>query len=251
MPAEFEAEALKAQALTAITYIVNHLLHQDNPGDSEVTDTVQHQVYKSEQDLQKQWGKEFEPKMKKVKEAVAATSGQILTYKNAPITPAFFSTSNGYTENSEDYWDNELPYLRSVKSKWDEDSPKFADQATFPISQVEAALNVSLPHTGQIPVEVSRTDSNRVSKLEIGGQTFSGREIREKLELQSSDFSIKQKNNHLIFTTKGFGHGIGMSQYGANGMAKEGKNYEDIVKYYYKDVEVSTINETTPTLVAK
>lgn len=251
MPADFETEALKAQALTARTFIVNHLLHQDNPEESEVTDTVQHQVYKNEEDLRKEWGKDFNRKMDKVKEAVAATEGEIITYDDDPITPAFFSTSNGYTENSEDYWDDELPYLRSVESKWDEDSPKFLDQEVFPISQVEETLGIDLPHSGAIPLEMSRTDSNRVNELTIADNTLSGREVREELQLRSSDFSVEQKNDHLIFTTKGFGHGIGMSQYGANGMASEGKSYQDIVEHYYHDVEINSINKTAPALVAK
>ncbi|HLR67733.1 stage II sporulation protein D [Virgibacillus alimentarius] len=250
MPAEFELEALKAQSLAARTFIVNHLLHQGTP-DAEVTDTVQHQVYKSEADLQKQWGKDYNQKMDKVKKAVAATKGEILTYDNSPITPAFFSTSNGYTENSEDYWDNELPYLRSVKSGWDKNSPKFLEQQIFPINEVEEALNIQLPKNTKVPTELNRTESNRVEELKLADQTFSGRDVREKLNLRSSDFSIEQKNNHLIFTTKGFGHGVGMSQYGANGMAKEGKKYDDIVKYYYQDIEINKITETAPTLVAK
>lgn len=251
MPADFEMEALKAQALTARTYIVNHLLHQDSPENSEVTDTVQHQVYKSEEELRQQWGKDFQKKMDKINKAVTATQGEIITYDDAPITPAFFSTSNGFTENSEEYWDNELPYLRSVKSDWDKDSPKYLDQQVFAISEIEATLGVDLPANTEIPIEATRTKSERVSELKLADHTFSGRDIREKLELQSSDFSIEQKDDHLIFTTKGFGHGIGMSQYGANGMAKEGKKYEDIVKYYYKDIEVNSITETAPTLVAK
>lgn len=251
MPADFEEEALKAQALTARTFIVNHLIHQDNPDDSDVTDTVQHQVYNNEEDLRKQWGKDFNWKMDKITEAVAATDGEIITYDNDPITPAFFSTSNGYTENSEDYWDNELPYLRSVKSEWDEDSPKFLDQEVFPIGQVEEALNIDLPHSEAIPMEMNRTDSNRVSEFTIGDSSFSGREVREQLDLSSSDFTVEQKNDHLIFTTKGFGHGIGMSQYGANGMAKKGKSYQDIVEHYYKDIEVSSVSDTAPKLVSK
>src|SRR5690625_5933357 len=95
-------------------------------------------------------------------------------------------------------------------------------------------------------IEATRTKSERISELKLADHTFSGRDIREKLELQSSDFTIEQKDNHLIFTTKGFGHGIGMSQYGANGMAKEGKEYDDIVNYYYKDIEVNSITETAP-----
>ena len=251
MSPEFETEALKAQALAARTYIVDHLIHQDGNGKSDVTDTTQHQVFKNENELKKLWGSNYDENMEKVNAAVKATKGEILTYDDAPIFPAFFSTSNGYTENSEDYWEDELPYLRSVESPWDEDSPKYLDQQTFSIDQIEQELAVDLPKESQLGIEITRTDSNRVKEINLAGNTFSGREVREKLGLQSSDFTIKQKNDHLIITTKGYGHGIGMSQYGANSMAKQGKSYKDIVKYYYQDVEVSTVSDTAPTLVAK
>jgi len=251
MPAEFEEEALKAQALAARTYIVNHKLYTDDSEEYDVTDTVMHQVYKDDYELQKLWGSDYDWKINKITQAVNATQGEILTYDDAPITPAFFSTSNGYTENSEDYWEDELPYLRSVKSHWDEDSPKFKDQKTFTIEQIEEALAIELPHNEAFHIEVSRTDSERVDQLAMNGNELSGREVREKLELQSSDFSIKQRNNHLIFTTKGYGHGIGMSQYGANGMAEEGNSYQDIVKYYYKDIEISTVTDAAPALVSR
>src|SRR5699024_8414720 len=162
--------------------------------------------------------------------------------------PAFFSTSNGFTENSEDYWENEVPYLRSVESPWDEDSAKFLDQKTVTIEETEQLLGINLPKSSAIPIETTRTEGNRVAELSLGEHSISGRDVREKLELRSSDFTIKQKDNHLIFTTKGFGHGIGMSQYGADGMAKDGKSYQDIVKYYYKDVEISSVTEAAPTL---
>lgn len=251
MPAEFEMEALKAQALAARTYVINHILYQDNNSEYDVTDTVQHQVYKDELELKKIFEDNYTEKMNKIKQAVKSTEGEILTYENALITPAFFSTSNGFTENSEDYWENEVPYLRSVESKWDEASPKFLDQKIFAVNEVENVLNIDLPEDSALDIEVTRTESKRVDELSIAGKIFSGRDVREKLELRSSDFTIEQKNDHLIFTTKGFGHGIGMSQYGANGMAKEGKTYKEIVKYYYKDVEVSTVTDTAPTLVAK
>jgi len=251
MPAEFETEALKAQALAARTYIVNHKLYTDDAEEYDVTDTVMHQVYKDDYELQKEWGSDYDWKMNKITEAVNATQGEILTYNDAPITPAFFSTSNGYTENSEDYWENELPYLRSVESHWDEDSPKFKDQKTFSIEQLEEALAIELPYNEAFHIEVSRTDSERVGQLVLNGNEISGREVREKLDLQSSDFSIKQRDNHLIFTTKGYGHGIGMSQYGANGMAEEGNSYQDIVKYYYKDIEISTVTDAAPALVSR
>ncbi|WP_234402412.1 stage II sporulation protein D [Oceanobacillus damuensis] len=251
MPAEFELEALKAQALAARTFTVNHLLHGEDASSYDLTDTVQHQVYKNEQELQKQWGTEYTEKMNKIKEAVNATKGQILTHNDAPITAAFFSTSNGYTENSEDYWENELSYLRSVESPWDTESPKYLGQHTFTISQIEEALEVELPNDSPLFIELERTGSDRVSEIGIEGYTFTGRDIREKLDLQSSDFEIKQNNGHLIFTTEGYGHGIGMSQYGANGMAKEGKTYEEIVKYYYQDIDITTINEAVPALVSR
>ncbi|MDY0394215.1 SpoIID/LytB domain-containing protein [Virgibacillus halophilus] len=127
MPAEFEMEALKAQALAARTYVVYQLSNKEDP-DGYVTDTEQDQVYRNDAELRKIMGKDYDKKMSKIKKAVAASKGKILTYKEKPIFPAFFSTSNGYTENSEDYWSNKLPYLRSVKSPWDESSPKFMDQ---------------------------------------------------------------------------------------------------------------------------
>src|SRR5699024_1249324 len=142
-------------------------------------------------------------------------------------TPSYFSTSNGFTENSEDYWENKIPYLRSVESPWDEQSPKFLDQQIFTIDDLATVLNVELPENTYIPMDVTRTESNRVKQFTLADHTFTGRDIREKLKLQSSDFSVKQKNNHLIFTTKGYGHGVGMSQYGANGMAKDGKSYKE------------------------
>lgn len=246
MPADFEIEALKAQALAARTYIVHFLTNTNN--NQQVTDTVQHQVYKNDQELQQIWGNDYQWKMNKIKQAVASTVGEVLTYDGKPITPTFFSTSNGYTENSEDFWQNALPYLKSVASPWDEESPKFLDQKTIAIDELEKILAVTLPDN-DISFPTTRTESDRVESIEIGGKTFTGREVREKLKLRSTDFKIAKKDNYLIFTTKGYGHGVGMSQYGANGMAKEGKSYKEIVSYYYQGTSIQTIEDTTPKLV--
>lgn len=250
MPADFEMEALKAQGIAARTYIVNHLMYQSEHDSAEITDTVQHQVYKDEEELRKQWGQKYHENMERLTEAVHATKGQIITYNQQPITPAFFSTSNGYTENAEDYWENALPYLKSVASPWDVESPKYLNQQIFTIAEVEKALGITLPKDRSIDMEITRTESQRVKELHIAGHSFSGREVREKLGLPSSDFTIKQQQQHLVFTTKGYGHGIGMSQYGANGMAKEGKTYEDIIKYYYQGVEIMHVKDVAPMLVA-
>src|SRR5699024_4077411 len=223
----------------------------DESGEDDVTDTVRHQVYKNEEELRKQWGSDYTWKMRRINEAVAATKGEILTYDDTTITPAFFSTSNGYTENAADYWENDLPYLKSVESPWDESSPKFLDQQVVTLEEVEQALGISLPRDESISADITRTDSDRVKQLQLASETFSGRDVRESLDLPSTDFTIEQKDHHLIFTTKGFGHGIGMSQNGANGMAKEGKTYQEIVTHYYQGVEISEVADTAPTLVAQ
>ncbi|MEI3607773.1 stage II sporulation protein D [Pseudogracilibacillus sp. SE30717A] len=251
MPAEFEVEALKAQAIAARTYIVNHLLHQEDKEEVIISDTTEHQVYKNEEELKRDLGADFHWKMEKVADAVNATKNEIITYEQQPITPTFFSMSNGLTEDAENYWGSPLPYLKSVESRWEESHPNFTEQTIFTIEEVNSKLGTSLPAQTAIPIKITRTESNRVNKLTLNDKAFSGREVREKLGLRSNDFSIQQKDNHLIFTTKGYGHGVGMSQYGANGMAEEGKGYKEILSYYYQDVEITTITEAAPTLVAK
>ncbi|QHE53780.1 stage II sporulation protein D [Pontibacillus sp. HMF3514] len=253
MPADFELEALKAQSLAARTYIVQHLIksEEDIPGNAHVTDTIQHQVYKNNEELMKAWGPDYIWKMNKIKQAVAETKGEILTYEGSPITASFFSTSNGYTENSEDYWEHEFPYLRSVESPWDTDSPKYLDQKVFTMSEIEQKLGVQLEEDQPIITSITKTDSERINTAKVGGKTFTGREIREYLNLKSSDFTVQQKNQYIIFKTKGYGHGVGMSQYGANGMAREGKGYKDIVGHYYNDVAITEIDTFLPQIASR
>lgn len=247
MPADFADEALKAQAIAARTYIINHLMH-DN--DRLISDTTTHQVYRNKEELKTIWGSDFEWKWNKISRAVNDTKAMIITYDNKPITPTFFSMSNGFTEDAKYYWGNEFPYLKSVESKWEESLPNFMTQEIFSTKEVKEKLNIT--YEGKpIPINITRTPSNRVSEITIGGQTFSGREVREKLNLRSTDFSIEQKNDHLVVTTRGYGHGVGMSQYGANGMAEEGKTFEEILAYYYNGIELTVMSEeATPHLIA-
>lgn len=254
MPADFELEALKAQALTARTYIVKQMLNDQPiqlPKGANVTDTIMHQVYYSDEELKQRWGADYDWKMKRIIEAVQATQGQVITYNNAPIEAAFFSTSNGFTENSEAYWQNDFPYLKSVASPWDEKSPKFYHQTVMSVAEFEQRLGVKLPSDGSVGVILSRTPGKRVDVVEINGKRLKGREIREKLDLKSTDFTWVRKGNDIVITTKGYGHGVGMSQYGANFLAKQGKTYEDIVKYYYRGVTVSSATAFLNRLTAK
>lgn len=243
MPAEFELEALKAQALTARTYYFKQVLMSGTstlPEGAEVTDTEAHQVYKNIDELRTQWGPDFNWKYQKIAEAVSATDGQILTYNGEPITATFFSTSNGYTENSEDYWANEFPYLRSVESPWDKDSPKFTDQKVMSLSEFEKRLGVGIKDANHLGTIIERTEGKRVGKVEIGGKILTGKEVREALGLNSSHFTWYTRGDNVVIETTGYGHGVGMSQYGANGMAAEGKGYQEIVKHYYQGVEIAS-----------
>ncbi|PMC37412.1 stage II sporulation protein D [Bacillus sp. UMB0899] len=243
MPAEFELEALKAQALAARTYITKRLMSNQTlgaPEGSVVQDTQDHQVYKNREELKAAWGDQYESKLQKITEAVAATQGKILTYQDQPIDASFFSTSNGYTENSEAYWTEEIPYLKSVESSWDEKSPKFYEKKVITIKEFESKLGVNLDtSSGTIGKITGLTPGKRVAKVEIDGKEFTGRKIREELGLNSSDFTWEIKGDSVVIETKGFGHGVGMSQYGANFMAEGGKTYEEIVSHYYKGTKVS------------
>lgn len=254
MPYEFETEALKAQALAARTYVIQQMLVDNNlstPKGAKVTDSfLTHQAYKDNEELMKQWGTNYEENMKKFTEAVNSTAGQILTYNGLPIDASYFSTSNGYTENSEEWWANKYPYLRSVPSPWDEKSKKYKSTNIISVSQFEKKLGVKLPSNGEIGKILSRTTGNRVAIVKFGDQKRSGREVRTALELPSSDFTWERKGNQVLITTKGYGHGVGMSQYGANGMAQEGKTYQDIVTYYYQGVDISLIEPYIPQITA-
>lgn len=239
MPATFEMEALKAQALTARTYILNLLMFGNDmktPDGADVTDTEDHQVFFNDEELLEHWGEDYEWKMARVRQAVYETSGEVITYEGRPITATFFSTSNGYTENSEEYWQNEIPYLRSVESPWDVDSPRYKGQKQFTREEIENALNISF-EDGGIKV-LSRTTGGRVANISIGGKEFTGREVRELLGLDSADFTFSLDGDKIIVETHGWGHGVGMSQYGADGMAKEGYTYIDIIHHYYQNVEI-------------
>ncbi|MGW6384742.1 stage II sporulation protein D [Peribacillus butanolivorans] len=245
MPVSFELEALKAQSLAARTFLVKQMLSNSNinlPEGTDITDNFQyHQVYKNKKELANEWQENYKSNISKIQKAVDATKGQILTYDEKPIDASFFSTSNGYTENSEDYWGNKTPYLKSVESPWDIQSPKFQYQTTIQVSKFEELLGIKLNNDVNIGTVISKSKGNRIKFFEINDKKYSGKTIRDKLKLNSSDFTFKREGSKVIINTKGNGHGVGMSQYGANGLAQEGKNYKDIINYYYQDVTISSV----------
>ncbi|WP_051235934.1 stage II sporulation protein D [Paenibacillus pinihumi] len=237
MPADFELEALKAQAIAARTYIVRHMSKGlEEP--VKITDTVQDQVYIPLKELKKRWGADTEEKLAKLTQAVEETAGQIITYKGEPIEALFFSTSNGYTENSEDYWGNPLPYLKSVASPWDvAASPKYKQRVTMKLSEFYSRLGVKKGAEKTLSI-LGYTEGRRVKKVKVGSKEFTGREFREKLALGSSQFTWDINGNQIELTTYGYGHGVGMSQWGADAMAKRGRSAKQIIAHYYSGTKV-------------
>jgi stage II sporulation protein D len=253
MPAEFELEALKAQALAARTYIVRRLAEgkfEDVPQGAEVLDTVQHQKYLDDEELKAIWKENYDVKRERIRQAVKGTAGMIVTFEGKPIDATFFSTSNGFTENANEYWNQSIPYLRSVASPWDRESPKYQAVTEMSLADFEQKLGVSLDaqaiSTGTFYSVIERTTGNRVGRVQIGNKVFTGKEVREKLGLNSTAFAMTLKNNSLQITTQGYGHGVGMSQWGANGMAKEGKRAEQIIKYFYQGVSLEDYHKILP-----
>ncbi|MCR8645074.1 stage II sporulation protein D [Paenibacillus sp. N1-5-1-14] len=251
MPLDYELEALKAQALAARTYIVRRLTEKDYSqvpvADALVTDTTTHQVYYNKSQLEALQGDRAnaasKARMDKLNEAVQATRGQILTYSGKPINATFFSTSGGYTENSEDVWPFATPYLKSVSSPWDSTSPRYKETLTIPLNEVARKLGVksisSIASSRNGIRILEKTTGHRIKTISIGGKIFTGAEVREKLGLKSAQFDWQFKDSSVILTTYGYGHGVGMSQWGANEMAKRGQSADEIVHYYYQGIAIS------------
>ena len=237
MPASFEEEALKAQSVASRTYVLKKVL-DNSETEYDVVDTVSNQVYLDEEQLKKKWQDKYTLYINKVREAVNATSMEYLDYDGEVIDAMFFSTSNGYTEDSGVVFSKSLPYLKSVKSSWDEDVASAFSYSTS-ISLQEFYEKLGLKYNEILKVEVlERSDSNRIVKLKINGIEMLGRDIYNKLGLRSCDFVFTQVGNNVNIETKGYGHGVGMSQYGAQGMAKKGYNYKEILSHYYMDTSL-------------
>ena len=231
MPVSFEKEALKAQAVASRTFVLSRNLKVDN--------TTNSQVYLDDDEMKKKWGKQYAQNKQKIEEAIQETKGEVMTYRGEYISALFFSSSNGRTVNSEDYFTGEVAYLKSVDSHWDTSiDPHNTRSQTFTKQQLANIFNV-VPE--QIKI-TSHTSSGYVDKVTINQKTYTGREIREKLSLPSSCFQIQFSSKGYTFITHGNGHGVGMSQYGAQAMALKNNNYQDILHHYYQNIEIESID---------
>ena len=241
MPISFEIEALKAQAVASRSYALNKIANNKDK-EYDVVDTIMNQVYLDNDYLKSVWKNTYVTKINKLKTAVNETFGEYLDYNGSIVNAMFFSTSNGYTEDSKNVFGFEAAYLKSVNSPWDEEtSTAFNSSKEMSLQEFYEKLN--LPYQEKLTVKITkRSPTNRILNLKINNQDFASRELYNKLSLKSTDFVIIQNGSNIIIKTKGYGHGVGMSQYGALGMAKQGKTYEEILSHYYKDTKIKKIS---------
>lgn len=258
MAVDFEIEALKAQAVAARTYAYGRMkkIYANTNADAHngadvCTDSGHCQAWIDKADALKKWGeKNGEKNWDKIKRAVTETKDIIISYEKKVINPLYHANSGGATENSENVWEGvEVPYLKSVKSKGEDACSNYEVITTFKEEDFISAFKSELPDL-QIDSEniidqieiLNRTDSERVDKIKVGDVTLKGTDFRRILDLRSTNFSIEEgETGEINITTIGHGHGVGMSQWGANHLAKDGKNFKEIIKYYYKGVTLDNI----------
>lgn len=250
MPASFELEALKAQAVAARTFAIRRMKIFGGAGclshpEADIsTNPTEGQAWASADTMRERWGYfSFAKNWAKIEEAVKSTAGLIIVYRGEPIDPVFHSCCGGRTENSEDVWQNATPYLRSVACPHDRGAEKFVETTSFRFSDLVAAFGPEvgvLSASGSKPVVqiLEQSQSGKVKRLRLGEAELRGTDFRLKLGLKSTGMTFQVSGDSLAVTTKGYGHGVGLCQYGADGFAKQGYGYEEILKHYYTGVEI-------------
>lgn len=256
VPALFHVEALKVQAVLARTLAVRRLRLLGGKGlegvsgvSADISDNpVKGQGWVSEQALKAKWGTlNYYRYWARISEAVDATAGQIAVYLGKPIDPVYHSTCGGRTENSEDVWANVVPYLRSVECTTDTHAKNFTETREFALGEIESkfalkAGSLKAALGTRSPVEVtSRTPTGRAKVLRVGDRTVPANDFRTALALRSTQMKITLRDSVVTITTTGYGHGVGLCQYGADGLGKQGKTFEEILKHYYKGVSLRKV----------
>ena len=235
MPAAFHVEALKSQAIISRTYALKATSKGKTLSDNESS-----QSYKSNEELKKMWGSNYNTYYNKIKKAVNETKGMYLSYKGQYIEAVFHSTSNGKTESSVNVWGNSYPYLVSVSSKYDNLNSSFIKTKKVTYNELSKKLEFTVNNETEFTI-ISKTSGDRVNKISIDNKTYTGVKLRNLLGLRSTDFSVEKVDDGVVFTTRGYGHGVGLSQYGANGYAKNGMNYQKILLHYYPGVSLNHV----------
>ena len=239
MPVDFSEEALKAQAVVSRTYALRrNTLGNKHPQGAVCTESSCCQAYRSIDDFLSKGG--TEEMLKKVSQAVEYTDNQVLTYNGALIEATYFSCSGGRTEDALAVWGTDIPYLQAVDSPGEEGATHFVDTAEFTSAEFASLLGISPQGTADRWLgAVTYTDGGGVATMKIAGKVFSGTEIRQKLGLRSTVFSMYAAEDKIHISTRGFCHRVGMSQYGAEAMAVRGSDYQKILYHYYPGTQLT------------
>ena len=239
MPIDFEEEAFKAQAVAARSYVLIKMKENMN-NDYDVVDTVQNQVYLDYVYLKNVWKNNYIKNINKLKKVVKDTKGQYLEYNGEIAQTLYFSTSTGITENCKEIFGNDVPYLTSVDSKWDNISPLYETSQEYNINEFFQKLN--LPYSNVLNISyIKRTSTGRNIKLMINNNIYNASDIMQIFNIKSTFFNITKNNNVIKISSKGYGHGVGMSQYGAQAMALKKYKYNQILYHYYKNTKIKKI----------
>lgn len=242
MPASYDEEALKAQALAAVTYAQ----YQKQNGDksalngADISDNSKtHQGYMTKEQMEDKWGDAYDIYYEKISDAVDDVVDKVITYDGEPIFAAYHAISSGKTESAENIWGVKIPYLVSVESEDDTASARYLSTVTVSESDLCELMGKENVHSDGNDIKINSTsDAGTVLKITVCSKTVSGNEARDMFALRSPCFTVEYENGEYIFTVKGYGHGVGLSQYGADRLAKQGKSYEQIIKHYYSGVEI-------------
>lgn len=244
MPATFEMEALKAQAVAARTFSLKQLNNGKHEHFNLCSSSTCCQAWTSETAVKNKFGTSFDQYWSKAASAVAETSGEAVYYENKLIDAVYFSCSGGMTEDAVAVWGNDVPYLRGVSSPGEEASSAYTSEVVVSFErfkQIMMTANEKITLTGNPSGwfgEIERTEGNGIKSMEIGNCSISGLEMRKLFGLKSTNFEIAVSEEGVTFSVWGYGHRVGMSQYGANAMAKAGKSYKEILRHYYSGVEI-------------
>lgn len=238
MPASFESEALKAQAVASRSYALYKIYHNENE-DYDILTDVTNQSYITKEEMQEKWKNNYSFYLNKITKAVKDTEHEVMYYNNEIIEAFYFAMSNGATENAQTVFKTDLPYIKATTSSWDNESLNNF-KVTTKFSKEEFCTSLKLENCNTIDIDnINYSAGHHINTLVINNKTFSGTEVRSLLSLRSTDFLIDIGEENVEITTKGYGHGVGMSQYGANGMAKEGYDYKEILMHYYNDITIN------------
>lgn len=250
MPVDFEKEALKAQAIVARTYTIYKINNRKHDNADICDDSTCCQAWVDKEERFKRWESDVENKWNKIEQCVDETKGKIITYQNQPINAFFHSNSGGKTELPTDVWggNSSIPYLQVVETAGEEGYKQYSSEVEITnqelldkLKQKYSDIQIDFSNAEDIKI-LEYTSSGRVKTIKFGNHNLSGTEVRSLLSLKSTNFEIEKQEEKIKFIVKGYGHGVGMSQTGADSMAKSGSTAEEIIKHFYTGVELTDVN---------